>query len=381
MNWINGADMLQDSNGRRVLKGFSDPEKRDASFVERIDMLLDGNEPQKEMIQQISKSMIKTMVLNTDLIKDKWNSDRITEDMQDELNEHLSLQSDKSTLLMLVYEKMLNHSDWRKEYKRIYGGANDILRAIAPLMVENPADPDDVFASIINQTIRRYLNDCASAVMRHISTGKKTQIPVALILPTLRRLAMLDVLDGRVEECKDWKGVLKDLEKTGDVEDKIHRTTADDVIHERTRIIRKGRLSLYYYQKKPSKKPPDGYAYIAKCCVYDCSNFETPISRHSVRCQTCWYFHCCSSACESYAKRVGLHHCDAISSKTADAIKKQTLKELKSFCKFCGALQDDLSAEPIKCDGCDSARYCCKECKEWDYIEGKHKDDCVGKKS
>ena len=197
-----------------------------------------------------------------------------------------------------------------------------------------------------------------------------------MLLPTLRRLGMMDVLDEKLLECDDWFGILTDLEKYGDKDTAIPITGADKVIQERCLIWSKSRANLNYYCKKPPEEPPSGFEYFSKCCNYDCSNYETAENRHSIRCQKCWYFHCCSSGCESYAERTGLHKCDAIPSKKTSAIKKQTQLTLRAFCNFCSALQSDLTAQVVHCDGCSAVQYCCEECKQWDQCDGMHKEHC-----
>ena len=66
MNWINKADTVEGSDGKLLLKGFSEPETREGhKFTGKIDKLLDGNDPTEDqgfMIESVRKNMIENMV-------------------------------------------------------------------------------------------------------------------------------------------------------------------------------------------------------------------------------------------------------------------------------------------------------------------------------
>mmetsp|Transcript_8063 Transcript_8063/g.16461 ORF Transcript_8063/g.16461 Transcript_8063/m.16461 type:complete len:212 (+) Transcript_8063:177-812(+) len=137
-------------------------------------------------------------------------------------------------------------------------------------------------------------------------------IPTELLLPTMRRLGMMDLLDPDWNLVGPWSGILDHLAQ---VAGGFPRVTADKILSEKSIMWSKARNSIfcrrmstdYMFGRGP---PPQSFKYFSKCSVEMCCNVETAKKPHKHRCTKCYYFHFCSDACKEYAHIFDLHDCD-----------------------------------------------------------------------
>lgn len=115
--------------------------------------------------------------------------------------------------------------------------------------------------------------------------------------------------------------------------------------------------------------PPQCFRYFSKCTTSACANIETPQKPHTIRCQKCWYFHCCSPACERYAEMFNQHQCFFTPPDKVALIKSETELHLKQNssadqqvvnegkrCIFCRTKKENISSELMRCGSCQSVR-------------------------
>lgn len=132
---------------------------------------------------------------------------------------------------------------------------------------------------------------------------KRTKIPLDLYVPTMRRLGMHDILDGDWNMNGSWYDIISALERAGDRP--VRKIQADQTLETKSKTWRSARNSQMCRSMNHDSRfvesmvelggpPPQCFTYQTKCSVYVCSSIETRSSPHSIRCEKCWYFHCCS---------------------------------------------------------------------------------------
>ena len=138
-------------------------------------------------------------------------------------------------------------------------------------------------------------------------------------VPTLRQLAMMDVVDESWKYSGSWENLLRLLEER---HGHIVRIAADRSICDNSVILRRARTSLRNQVESMDALHPSGgeicydvhsmtdqiYNYFPKCSAYRCANIETPDKPHRLRCYRCHYFHWCSPACRQYSEEIAQHH-------------------------------------------------------------------------
>ena len=130
-------------------------------------------------------------------------------------------------------------------------------------------------------------------------------IPTDLLLPTMRRLGMLDILDEHYIMYGPWNGILDHIAESTDG---ISKVPADKTLAERSSIWKNARNSIMCRTMSKNDSTygwgpaPQCFRYFSKCSVDMCCNVETAKKPHKHRCEKCYYFHFCSNACKDYAK-------------------------------------------------------------------------------
>jgi hypothetical protein len=263
---------------------------------------------------------------------------------------------------------------------------------------------------MLHFAIKSHLSRCACAIWHpllqsdnmnyltsHVPPPKL--IPVDLLIPTMRRLGMVDVLEEGWNLLGDWNDILEPFQSQGAT--LLLKTPADEVLQERSSVWKLARNSMlcrgmFTNPEMPARlrmprmsNPPQCFRYFPKCTTTACANIETPQKPHKIRCQKCWYFHCCSPACEMHAEMFNEHHCSFNPPDKVALIKSETELHLKrnssadqqvvdegKRCNFCMTRKENISSKMMRCGACQSVWYCSRECQQWDWSLGKHKAQC-----
>ena len=220
------------------------------------------------------------------------------------------------------------------------------------------------------------------------------------LLPTIRILAMQDMVDPDWDIYGPWNELLTELNRKC-LQNQAVTLSSDRCINEYTTELKKGRNSLRCKQYRSSdlyqnlgmmggrEYAPQQWDYQAKCSNDRCGNIETRKEPHPYRCDSCHYFHFCSSACYLYSLTNDSHSrfCDSTPPDKAHRTKQQMEaflglqhdSENKTHgCSFCGATRD---VKLSNCSRCKKRKYCSTVCQKWDWTFGGHKEGCVKKKT
>ena len=196
-------------------------------------------------------------------------------------------------------------------------------------------------------------------------------IPTDLLLPTMRRLGMLDLLDEDWNMFGPWDEVLDHIVNSSGG---ISKVPADKILAEKSCIWNKARNSIACRRMSRNHSfgrdsAPQCFRYFNKCSVDMCCNVETAKKPHKHRCTKCYYFHFCSDACKNYAAMFDLHDCDFTPPDKVASIKKEMESYLglnktqnntkHEVCNFCRMKRADLPAGGalLQCMGCKSVAY------------------------
>lgn len=214
-------------------------------------------------------------------------------------------------------------------------------------------------------------------------------------LPTLRRLAMLDLIDTVFNYAGSWGRIMALLEERhGD----LPRIAADKALNESTDMLRQARNSIRCHILELSgieqdvvstvKTAPQMYQYYPKCSAYLCQEIESADKPHRLRCYQCHYYHWCSPACQQYSEEVAGHHelfCSACPENKKKEIRLQMQEYLNipdvggtieiKQCHACG-LHKSASKRMNRCSQCKAVYYCSKACQAWDWNHGNHRNKC-----
>mmetsp|Transcript_16617 Transcript_16617/g.18696 ORF Transcript_16617/g.18696 Transcript_16617/m.18696 type:complete len:239 (-) Transcript_16617:234-950(-) len=224
--------------------------------------------------------------------------------------------------------------------------------------------------------------------------AKLTRFPTSFLVPSMRKLGMMDVLDDNWMMYGGWSQVSVELGRKAVPFDKKN---ADKILEEKSMIWKNSRNSLRcrMWAKNGTTStrrsmPPaqQCFQYFSKCSVSECSSIETSKKPHKHRCTECWYFHFCSDTCKRYATMMNLHDCTFTPPEKAQLIKGETESYLglknddnndnTDMCNFCSTNKIDLPGNVLhQCSKCQVVAYCDRKCQAWDWPD--HKQRCKKK--
>ena len=404
-DWMRECDKLmgEDEDGYPcpLLTEFTE-DTSPGSLLSRLDSFLDGAEPSQALIDEVRDHLVSGVLTPTvDRIVSTWSANTVTPEAQRSLHEHVNLMDDKSQFLHRVLSEILQRPSWRHLHQSVYRAVNDILLAVIPVAKQYPHNPDDFVDTVLHFQVRPFL--CRFSIAAWSGYGAWsgaskpiTKMPTDLIVPTMRRLAMHDVLDDDFMSMGEWNELISSMNKCLDVP--VVKDSSDKILQEKTFIWRKSRNSIQCRRMMNSQSvymrhmPPASqcFEYFSKCSVGGCSNIETPEKPHPHRCTKCYYFHFCSNACNQYAEMFDLHDCDATPREKVEGIKRATEAYLglnkkrgspeskHERCNFCKTMRENATkGKLLQCTRCKGVSYCDRDCQQWDWPE--HKGVCKKK--
>jgi hypothetical protein len=391
MDWLENVENIEDED-EPLLRDFEE----DGELAERVEKFVDRNTPTKDAVHKILEIIINCMKTTTESIEDTWsNATGVTPEAQKESREYARLMQDKVRFFMSIYTKMLDHHRWKRFQTEIYTNVNIALLAILPLLEAYPHKPKNVRPTLLHFCIKTHLSECACTIWNSLvpedTISSTTVIPLDLLIPTMRRLGMMDVLDKDWNMCGDWNEILEVFQRQAP----LQKTSADKILQELSLVWKLARNSMqcrthHNFPGMPAalSHAPQCFHHFSKCTARACANVETPQKPHKIRCKKCWYFHCCSLACESYAEMFDQHQCSFTPPDKVALIKAETELFLKpkslaeevyegKRCNFCLTKQENHSGKMMRCGACQSVWYCSRECQQWDWSLGSHKAQCT----
>jgi hypothetical protein len=409
MEWLDTVETLEGTNedgeDRPLLTEFDDDPSRN-SLLRRVDKFLKSNEPSVSVIAHVRAVYCATVKSHCTAIASMWSmlsQSSVDVPMQRAMIDTTSMMLDKCRFLCTIHRHMLENAKWISLQTEIYKSVNVMMLEIIKHCQNYPHKPKDRGTGVIKHfetrdflaTVCQYLYDTLFPESDYFGTrgnspGNKLKLKfdLELLIPTMRRLGMMDCLDKDWNVYGDWSDILQEMEKYGK---HVPHTIADKILNEKSFIWRNSRNSMRCRtMRRPAGMSPPSqcYQYFPKCTVMGCSNIETPAKPHKMRCIQCYYFHVCSPACESYADMFGVHKCSQQDREKAPMMRsemelylKQNDKDQASAsesCNFCFAKEKNMPEDEkmMRCGGCASVWYCSKQCQQWDWTSGKHNLEC-----
>jgi hypothetical protein len=340
-----------------------------------------------------------------------WKKDNVTATDQRTMKDTLKLARYKINFIMHhVTGSILTHPavKWAAVKELVIEKLCYNTLQLVPRLAEScPHHKTDIRATIIHFEGKEFLAAVACETWDTLY-DYSIQIDPDKFLPVLRRCAMLDCLDKDWNMLGGWGDILKGLEaKCCSATGTLHRLPSDTVLHEHTTILRNARNSMQCkffsvrFMRYTVDQAPQRWRYFPKCSAPACSHIETAERPHPHRCHKCWYFHYCSAACQEYCDNImGLHpkFCKDTPAAKAALCQKETEQYLGwnssadnakdkddtdpvLTCQACGAVEKEVDGDKSKmkrCQHCRAVVYCSKQCQEWDWRVGGHRDVCKG---
>lgn len=334
-----------------------------------------------------------------------WVAPSVSVEAQKSLHEYQGLMEDKIGFLATIYMKLVCRNDWKPFHMSIYKAINNIFLAVISEEEKFPHHPDDFHRTIIHFQIKPFLARFSEGIFIKLvkpelggmftSRGGDslvTKIPTDLLVPTMRRVGCSDLLDPEWNFFGSWNDICREIRDR--LESPIAKTSADNLLEEKSMAWKLARNSIACRKMSgvmgfgsmfgSMGAAPQAYQYFPKCSVKYCKNIETAKKPHSIRCQTCWYFHFCSEACQRYAEMFSMHDCDSTPPEKVEYIRTETEAYLglkknsgavkHDMCNFCSTRAENLPQKLLKCGKCKSVAYCNRHCQSWDWPE--HKQIC-----
>lgn len=396
LTWLRECDTRVDSKGQPYLQlEYRD----DDTIMLYLKNFLEKSSAQKQVVEEFYQIWQQTVLSTLLEISAVWQKENVSPDDQRHMKERLKKARYKiSFLLHRVMGGMLTslHSRWKNRRDDLLHVCLQTLQLLPRLAESCPHHKSDIRQVIIHFEGKEFLASCACETW---DTLYDHAIPLdpKLFVPVLRRCAMLDILDKDWNMLGGWEDILKALEAKCFIDaGPVLRLSSDAVLQETTSILRNARNSMQCkffsvrFLRYTDDQAPQRWRYFPKCSAPACANLETPQKPHTLRCQNCWYFHYCSSSCQEYCDNImGLH--PKFCKDTPKDKAAQCRKEMESYlgwnhepdmtCHACGLEEHHVVAsEGMKrCSQCQKVFYCSRQCQEWDWRVGGHKQICKEK--
>jgi len=397
LQWLRECELRHTATGEPYLQlEYQD----DDELIILLQRFLEESKATKEIIDAIYQIWQQTVLSTLLQSSAVWKKESVTASDQRNMKDMLKQARYKiNFILHHLTGSMLTSTDkkWTVLKPHILDMCYNTLLLVPRLAESCPHSPTDIRLAIIHFEGKEFL---AAVACETWDTLYDFAIPIdaTKFIPVLRRCAMLDILDKDWNMLGGWEDILKGMEakccKAGSPT--VQRLPSDAVLHEKTTILRNARNSMQCkffsvrFMRYTEDQAPQRWRYFPKCSAPACANIETAADPHPHRCHKCWYFHYCSAACQEYCDNImGLHpkFCkDTPASKSA-LCQKETEQylgwttaaavpdESVPSCHVCGALEED-GTVMRRCQQCESVSYCGRQCQEWDWKVGGHREVC-----
>lgn len=404
--WLAECEIRRDRNGEPLLQLEYQPE--DELVLTLHDFLKESSAASKVIddVHQIWQQTVVSTLLESSALWKREDSP-ITAADQRHWKDHLKLARYKINFIMHhVVASMLTSDDdkWLARRDDLLKLCLQTLELLPRLAESCPHHRTDIRQTIIHFEAKEFLAAvaCETWDTLYDYSIELNEHYASLLIPILRRCAMLDILDKDWNMLGGWNDILKGLETKCFPTISLHRIPSDIILHEQTTTLRNARNSMQCkffsvrFMRYTDDQAPQRWRYFAKCSAPTCGAIETPENQHPYRCKKCWYFHFCSPACQEYCNSImGLHwkFCTETPPKKAAACRRETQQYLgwasdmededeRITCHACGATekvdlkQKDDNSKMKRCRQCRLVCYCSRQCQEWDWRVGGHQRTC-----
>ena len=401
LDWLRECELRHTSGGEPFLQlEYQD----DDELVLCLQRFLEESAATKDIVEAIYQIWQQTVLGTLLQSSTVWKKENVTATDQRQMKDTLKTSRYKiNFILHHVTGSMLTNTakKWTALRQTILDTMCYNTLLLVPRLAEScPHSPTDIRTTIVHFEGKEFL---AAVACETWDTLYDFSVPVDgnKLIPILRRCAMLDILDKDWNMLGGWDDILKGLEaKCGCT---VPRLLSDTVLHETTTVLRNARNSMQCkffsvrFMRYTEDQAPQRWRYYPKCSAPACANLETPAAPHPFRCAQCWYFHYCSAACQEYCDHIlGLHpkFCQDTPKSKAELCQKETEEylgwktaassshppgEAPITCAACGAVEE--SRPHKRCQQCQVVSYCGKQCQEWDWRVGGHRQVCVAASS
>jgi MYND finger len=428
LQWLRECELRHTATGEPYLQlEYQD----DDELIVMLQRFLEESAATTEIIDAIYQIWQQTVLSTLLQSSAVWKKDRVTAADQRQMKDTLKTARYKiNFLLHHVTGSILTNSQpkWKNLRESVLGMCYNTLQLVPRLAESCPHSPIDIRLAIIHFEGKEFL---AAVACETWDTLYDFSVPIDhnKFIPILRRCAMLDILDKDWNMLGGWEDILKGIEAKCCPRYTVSRLPADAVLHEATTVLRNARNSMQCkffsvrFMRYTEDQAPQRWRYFSKCSAPACANIETADHPHPHRCKKCWYFHYCSSSCQEYCDNIlGLHpkFCKDTPASKASLCQKETEQYLgwtspcndsvsennintnadgdaaeqadkgaenRIRCHACGILEDPPpttngangskpSSSMKRCIQCHSVSYCSRQCQEWDWRVGGHRDAC-----
>lgn len=231
-DWIFLVETLTDEDGELLLSKFDDEEneeeyseeytdseipRRANTLKNRLEEFLGRAVPDQNFIDDLQNHATNTMGIAISRIIQTWSLPTVTPDAQRSLSEHTSIMTQKVNFLVTIYKKMLESNKWKKLHMSIYKAVNNILLKIIALAEQYSHHPNDFVKTLIHFEVKSFITNCSRntwEMMMRTTDGisshrdaKLTIFPTSFLVPSMRKLGMMDVLDDNWMMYGGWSQV------------------------------------------------------------------------------------------------------------------------------------------------------------------------------
>ena len=385
LNWLRECEIRRDHNGEPYLQL---EYQEDDEMILLLQDFLAQSAATKEIVQDIyqiwQQTVLSTLLASTAL----WKKDKVTAADQRQMKDSMKQSRYKVNFLMHhAVGSMLTSTNpkWVSLKSELILLCRNTLELLPRLAESCPHHKTDIRQTIIHFEGKEFLAAVACETWDTIFDFSIAFEPNDFI-PTLRRCAMLDILDKDWNMLGGWDEVLKGLEARCFPNAPIQRIPTDAALHHQTTILRNARNSMQCkffsvrFMRYTEDQAPQRWRYFPKCSAPACANIEMPGHPHPHRCKKCWYFHYCSASCQEYCDNImGLHSkfCKDTPASKAAQCKGETEQYFgwtaTKACQACGSLDEK---KVQRCEQCKEAYYCSRQCQKWDWKVGGHFKSC-----
>jgi MYND finger len=410
LNWLRECELRHTATGEPYLQlEYQEDDELIVLLQKFLEESAAGNEI-IDAIYQIWQHTVLSTLLQSSAV---WKKETVTAADQRHMKDTLKTARYKiNFILHHVTGSILTATakKWVSVRETVLNMCYNTLQLVPRLAESCPHHATDIRLAIIHFEGKEFLAAVACETWDTLYDYAVAIDPTKFI-PVLRRCAMLDILDKDWNMLGGWEDILKGMEaKCCAAGVTVHRLQSDAVLHETTTVLRNARNSMQCkffsvrFMRYTEDQAPQRWRYFPKCSAPACANIETADHPHPHRCRKCWYFHYCSAACQEYCDNImGLHpkFCKDTPSTKAALCQKETEQylgwtgisataalatddaETRVSCHACGALEDAATAtagnnksQTKRCVQCQTVCYCTRQCQEWDWRVGGHREVC-----
>ena len=417
LDWLRYCDTNQDNHGQALLQLEYQP---DDPLMLLLNEFLISSRATVDIIDTMYQIWQQTVVSTLLASSSLWKQPIVQSSEQKLLKELLKTARYKiHFLLHHVIGSILTSKDqkWQQHQSHLLDLCYQSLSLLPRLAESCPPHKTDIRQAIFHLEGKEFLAAVACETWDTLyDTG--VSIDPQRFIPILRRCAMLDILDKDWNMLGGWEDILQGLEAKCCNHQPIQRLPCDAILHDQTTILRNARNSMQCkffsvrFMKYTLDQAPQRWKYFPKCSAPACAHIETRQSPHQLRCTKCWYFHYCSPTCQDYCESImGLHpkFCVDTPLSKAKLCQQETENYLgwnqqpqpsskngtgtqELHCHACGmaeslVLESSSSSSSStgktpstsamkQCSQCQKVVYCSRQCQEWDWRIGGHKQSC-----